>query len=116
MKPEETIAGFLQVWGNNPELFLAEDVEKDLDNLNKVIISSSNATNEDIAKEIREWCKKHPNVRDAVRLASRKPRPKDHTPAPEDSKILDNRSPEIPQVLRDKLQGNEEKEVKSGET
>jgi hypothetical protein len=113
-KPEKTIAGFLLVWENNPELFLAAGVEKDLDSLNTAITSSRDAANEDIAKQIQDWCKKHSNVRDVVRVALKKFDPSKNFPTrPEEDRTLDNRYPEISQVLRDKSQ---EKEVKSGET
>ena len=103
MKPEEIIAAFLQVWENDPELFLAADVEKDLDSLNAAIISPPDAANEDIAKQIQNWCKKHPNVRDVVRVATRKLKPENNASTSEEGKILDNRYPEISKVLRERL-------------
>ncbi|MDY6803140.1 MAG: hypothetical protein SXA11_04950 [Cyanobacteriota bacterium] len=112
MTPEEIIAAFLQVWEIYPEWFLAADVEKDLDSLNREITSSPDAPNESMAEEIREWCKEHSNIRDAVLIASRKLRPENNVPTRENenSKILDNRYPQISKTLRDRLPKDSEKE------
>ena len=110
MTPEKTIESFLLVWENQPELFLAAGV--DLDSLNQEITSSSDATNEAVAKKIQEWCKKHPSIRDVVRVAPKKFKPKNNTPTPqEEDRTLENRYPEISKVLRHKSpkDGKEEK-------
>lgn len=106
MKPEKIIAAFLQVWDKNPELFLSADVEADLDSLNQKITSSPDAPNSEIAKQIQEWCKNHPNIRDAVLAASRKPIPKSSQSA-QSGNVLDNRFPTLSQILRERGQDAE---------
>ena len=106
MNSEETIAAFLQVWDNNSELLQSSATEADLDNLNQTIISSPGA-NEEIAKEIREWCKKYPDIRDAVRTANRKPKPKSSQSAPAVN-ALDNRYPELSKILRSRIQNDQQ--------
>ena len=101
MKPEEIIASFLQVWENQPDLFLASDVEKDLDSLNQNITSLSDTTNAElVAKQIQQWCKKHPRIRDLVCIAAKKPKPRKADDSSVE-KTLDNRYEELSQVLRE---------------
>lgn len=103
MTPKEIIAAFLEVWENHPNLFLSSDVEPDLDILNQSLSSSPDTTSADIAKEIQEWCKKHPTIRDSVRLSTKKPKPK----RSEDTSlknILRNQYPEISKILRQKIE------------
>lgn len=108
MTPEKTIAAFLEVWEIHPDLFLAPDVEADLDNLNQSISSSIDKSNEDLAKLIQNWCKNHPIIRDTVRDASRKPKPiKDGNASLEN--VLENRYPEISKALREKIEKSEQK-------
>ncbi len=103
MTPEQTIAAFLEVWENNPELFLAEDVKKDLDGLNQALTSSPDAPNADIAKQIQDWCKTHHAIRDAVRSYTRKVKPENNISPQNNSKSLHNQYPQVSQTLRDRL-------------
>ncbi|MFB2876022.1 hypothetical protein [Floridanema aerugineum] len=108
MKSDEIIAAFLQVWEIHPDLFLAPDVEADLDNLNQSISSSIDKSNEDIAKLIQNWCKNHPIIRDTVRDASRKPKPRKSEDTSLEN-VLENRYPEISKALREKIKQSEQK-------
>ncbi len=102
MNSEEIIASFWQVWQDKPNLFLVADVEKDLADLSQEITSLSNPSNnvELVAQKIQAWCKKHPSIRDLVRVSTRKPKPKkadDKSVA----KTLDNRFTELSKVLQE---------------
>ena len=129
MNPEETIAAFLEVWETNPNnIFKTSGAINGLDKLKETVETHKAGSNEVLAEKLGEWCAEYPELtgmvvavgerklKDAASVASRKPRPEHHTPAPEDSKILDNRAPEISKVLRDRLAKDGEEEVKSGET
>jgi hypothetical protein len=100
MKPEEIITNFWQVWQNKPDLLLAPEVEKDLGSLSQKITSLSDTTNADlVAKQIQEWCKKHPSIRDLVCISHKKPKPKKSDDKSVE-KTLHNRFPELSQVLQ----------------
>ncbi|WP_254566287.1 hypothetical protein [Oscillatoria sp. HE19RPO] len=103
MTPEETIEAFLQVWENKPDLFLSPDVtNEELDSLNKQITSSSDTSNAEIAKQIREWCKNHPTIRDAVRAAPKKVKGYQNI-STQESHSLQNQYPKISSSLRERL-------------
>lgn len=109
MTPEQIIAAFLEVWENYPDLFLAPDIEADLESLNQSITSAIDRSNEDIAKLIQNWCKNHPIIRDVVRDASRKPKPRKSKDITLEN-LLENRYPEIPKILRQKIENLHQKE------
>ncbi len=52
-----------------------------------------------VAKQIQEWCKKHPSIRDLVCTAHKKPKPKKSDDKSTEN-TLHNRFTELSQVLQ----------------
>jgi hypothetical protein len=65
MKPIQTIAAFLDVLKTQKALFSPAALQ-DLSQLEQGIATLANDQHDDMAKAIKEFCKKYPPIRDAV--------------------------------------------------
>ncbi len=121
MNPEEIIAAFLNVWQTNPKnIFETSGAIDSLDKLNEIVQAHKDDSNEVFAEKLGEWCAEYPKLTDAVVATGKckKFDPEKSTPTQqEENRTLDNRHPQISEVLRGKLpQESEKVKPNSGET
>lgn len=109
MKPERLIAGFLQVWDNNPEVFETTGAIAGLESLRAAARELREESNRAIADRIEELCEDYPGLAEAIVAANRKPKPKSVKSAPAVN-VLDNRYPELSETLRDRVQNYQKNE------
>ena len=118
MNPEETIAAFLEVWQTNPKnIFKTSGAINGLEKLNDIVQTHKADSNEVLAEKLGEWCAEYPELTGVVlATGERKFKPKNNTPTQqEEDRTLDNRYPEISQILRDRLSKDGKEDVKGKE-
>lgn len=120
MSPEEIIAAFLVVWQTNPDkVFETSGAINSLDKLNDIVKACQTDSNEALANKLGAWCEDYPELTGVVvATGERKFDPENNIPPrQEEDRTIDNRYPEISQVLRKRLPAKDNKEdVKSAET
>ncbi|MGE5658159.1 MAG: hypothetical protein ACM37W_16270 [Actinomycetota bacterium] len=109
MEPAKLINGFLQVWDNNPEVFETTGAIAALDLMLKEIEKINQESLEDIASRIKDLCDDYEGLAEAIIVANRKPKPKKSKDITLEN-ILENRYPEIPKILRQKIENLHQKE------
>jgi len=64
MTDEEVIAGFLEVFEKNPQIFVEQLGAVDaLQNLSNTISDMTDKSNKEVAHAIGEWCEKYPAIK-----------------------------------------------------
>lgn len=101
MTPDEIIRAFLRVLADKSFNFPPKAVD-DLSALSQKLTALQDQPVSAAAPVIKEWCKQHPEVRDAVLARSREvTEVGSATPAGEET-ILRNRYPELTQAIKDR--------------
>ena len=66
MTDEEVIAGFLEVFENNPQIFVEQPGAVDgLKNLSNTISDMTDKSHEEVA-DTGEWCEEYPDIRNEI--------------------------------------------------
>jgi hypothetical protein len=101
---EEFIAGFLEVFENNPQIFVEQPGAVDaLKNLSNTISDMTDKSNEEVADAIGEWCEEYPDITNEINsIISRKLEPKPIKKEGQEP-MLSNRYPSLPENLRNRL-------------
>ena len=75
---EEFIAGFLEVFEKNPQIFIEQpDAVDALKNLSNTLSDMTDKSNEEVADAIGEWCEEYPDLTYEINsIISRKLEPK----------------------------------------
>jgi hypothetical protein len=75
---EEFIAGFLEVFEKNPQIFIEQPGAVDaLNNLSNTRSDMTDKSNEEVADAIGEWCEEYPDITNEINsIISRKLEPK----------------------------------------
>jgi len=107
MTDEEFIAGFLEVFEKNPQIFVEQPGAVDaLKNLSNTISDMTDKSNEEVADAIGEWCEEYPDIRNEINeinsIISRKLEPKPIKKEGQEP-MLSNRYPSLPENLRNRL-------------
>jgi hypothetical protein len=64
---EEFIAGFLEVFEKNPQIFVEQPGAVDaLNNLSNTISDMTDKSNEEVADAIGEWCEEYPDITNEI--------------------------------------------------
>ena len=67
MTDEEVIAGFLEVFEKNPQIFVEQPGAVDaLKNLSNTIADRTYKSHEEVADAIGEWCEKYPAITNEI--------------------------------------------------
>jgi len=104
---EEFIAGFLEVFENNPQIFVEQPGAVDaLKNLSNTISDMTDKSNEEVADAIGEWCEEYPAITNEINkinsTSSRRLEPKPIKKEGQEPMLL-NRYPSLPENLRNRL-------------
>ena len=104
---EEFIAGFLEVFEKNPQIFVEQPGAVDaLKNLSNTISDMTDKSNEEVADAIGEWCEEYPAITNEINEinsnSSRKLEPKPIKKEGQEP-MLSNRYPSLPENLRNRL-------------
>ena len=107
MTDEEFIAGFLEVFEKNPQIFVEQPGAVDaLKNLSNTISDMTDKSNEEVADAIGEWCEEYPDIRNEINeinsIISRKLEPKPIKKEGQEP-MLSNRYSSLPENLRNRL-------------
>ena len=104
MTDEEFIAGFLEVFEKNPQIFVEQPGAVDaLKNLSNTISDMTDKSNEEVAHAIGEWCEEYPDLTNEINsIISRKLEPKPIKKEGQEP-MLSNRYPSLPENLRNRL-------------
>ena len=104
MTDEEFIASFLEVFENNPQIFIEQPGAVDaLKNLSNTISDMTDKSNEEVADAIGEWCEEYPNITNEINsIISRKLEPKPIKKEGQEP-MLSIRYPSWPENLRNRL-------------
>ena len=104
MTDEEVIAGFIEVFEKNPQIFVEQPGAVDaLKNLSNTISDMTDKSNEEVADAIGEWCEEYPAITNEINsIISRKLEPK---PIQKEGQqpMLSNRYLSLPENLRNRL-------------
>lgn len=71
MEPKETIQAFLKVWEEQPDQFEKYGATKGLGKLQKFFKENPNATTEDVANQLQQWCQYYPKLKETIANSSR---------------------------------------------
>src|SRR4028118_441700 len=67
MTDEEVIAGFLEVFEKNPQIFVEQPgAVEALKNLSNTISDMTDKSNEEVAHAMGEWCEKYPAITNEI--------------------------------------------------
>jgi len=103
MTDEEFIAGFLEAFEKNPQIFVEQPGAVDgLKNLSNTISDMTDKSHEEVA-DTGEWCEEYPDLTNEINsIISRKLEPK---PIKKEwqKPMLSNRYPSLPENLRNRL-------------
>ena len=105
---EEFIAGFLEVFEKNPQIFVKQPGAVDsLKNLSNTISEMTDKSNEEVAHAIGEWCEKYPAITTEINeinsiILYKKLEPKPIKKEGQEP-MLSNRYPSLPENLRNRL-------------
>src|SRR4028118_904533 len=67
MTDEEVIAGFLEIFEKNPQIFVEQPGAVDaLKNLSNTISDMTDKSNEEVADAIGEWCEEYPAITNEI--------------------------------------------------
>ena len=101
---EEFIAAFLEVFENNPQIFVDQLGAVDaLNNLSNTISEMTDKSNEEVADAIGEWCEEYPNITNEINsIIIRKLKPKPIKKEGQEP-MLSDRYPSLPENLRNRL-------------
>jgi hypothetical protein len=104
---EEFIAGFLEVFEKNPQIFVEQPGAVDaLKNLSNTISDMTDKSNEEVAHAIGKWCEEYPAITNEINeinsIISRKLEPKPIKKEGQEP-MLSNRYPSLPENLRNRL-------------
>lgn len=104
---EEFIAGFLEVFENNPQIFVDQPgAVDDLKNLSNTISDMTDRSNEEVAHAIRQWCEEYPAITNEINeinsIITRRLEPKPIKKEGQEP-MLSNRYPSLPENLRNRL-------------
>ena len=107
MTDEEVIAGFLEVFEKNPQIFVQQPGAVDpLKNLSNTISDMTDKSNEEVAHAIGKWCEEYPDIRNEINEinsnSSRKLEPKPIKKEGQEP-MLSNRYSSLPENLRNRL-------------
>jgi hypothetical protein len=104
---EEFIAGFLEVFEKNPQIFVEQPGAVDaLKNLSNTISDMTDKSNEEVADAIGKWCEEYPAITNEINeinsTSSRRLEPKPIKKEGQEP-MLSNRYPSLPENLRNRL-------------
>ena len=108
MTDEEVIAGFLEVFEKNPQIFVEQPGAIDpLKNLSNTISDLTDKSNEEVADAIGEWCEEYPAITNEINeinsiILYKKLEPKPIKKERQEP-MLSNRYPSLPENLRNRL-------------
>ena len=113
MTDQELIAGFLEVFEKNPQIFVEQPGAVDtLKNLSNTISDITDKSNEEVAEAIGECCEEYPAIKNEINstditneinsIISRKLEPKPIKKEAQEP-MLSNRYPSLPKNLRNRL-------------
>jgi hypothetical protein len=108
MTDEEVIAGFLEAFENNPQIFVEQPgAVEALKNLSNTISDMTDKSHEEVDPAIGEWCEKYPGITNEINeinsiILYKKLEPK---PIKKEGQqpMLSNRYPSLPENLRNRL-------------
>ena len=105
---EEFIAGFLEVFEKNPQIFVEQPGAVDaLKNLSNTISDMTDKSNEEVADAIGKWCEEYPVITNEINeinsiILYQKLEPKPIKKEGQEP-MLSNRYPSLPENLRNRL-------------
>jgi hypothetical protein len=108
MTDEEVIAGFLEVFEKNPQIFVELPGAVDaLKNLSNTISDMTDKCNEEVAHAMGEWCEEYPAITNEINqinsiILYKKLEPKPIKKEGQEP-MLSNRYPSWPENLRNRL-------------
>jgi hypothetical protein len=108
MTDEEFIAGFLEVFEKNPQIFVEQPGAVDaLKNLSNTISDMTDKSNEEVAHALGKWCEEYPAITNEINeinsiILYKKLEPKPIKKEGQEP-MLSNRYPSLPENLRNRL-------------